>query len=273
MQPEAIPAGALTHINLAFIEFDEDFKLVDIGGDIVARVSKLKLTYPGLRVMVAVGGWNFNDPPTQTYFSDMARDYDSRTTFIDSVMSYLTKYGLDGIDIDWEYPTAPDRGGSSDDTSNFVLLVAQMREAFTAQNPGWDISCTLPSSYWYMQNFDLPEMQKYLSWFNFMSYDLHGMWDQGNVNTGSYLRGHTNLTEIDEGFQLLWRNQILPENVVMGMGFYGRSFTMSDSSCSGPNCEFSAAGIAGDCSATAGTLYYAGMLFRPSIARGNCEAV
>jgi GH18 family chitinase len=99
MQPEAIPAGALTHINLAFINFDENYELVDTGGDIVARVSKLKLTYPGLRVMVAVGGWEFNDPPTQTYFSDMASSYDNRQTFISSVMKYLTKYGLDGIDI------------------------------------------------------------------------------------------------------------------------------------------------------------------------------
>lgn len=99
MQPEAIPAGALTHINLAFSNFDERYELVDTGGDIVARVSKLKLTYPDLRVMVAVGGWEFNDSPTQSYFSDMAASYDNRETFISSVVKYLTKYGLDGIDI------------------------------------------------------------------------------------------------------------------------------------------------------------------------------
>ncbi|KAJ5190508.1 uncharacterized protein N7498_009493 [Penicillium cinerascens] len=44
-----------------------------------------------------------------------------------------------------------------------------------------------------------------------MSYDLHGMWDQGNKYTGSYLRGHTNLTEIDIGMDLLWRNNIDPQ--------------------------------------------------------------
>ncbi|ETS82826.1 hypothetical protein PFICI_04702 [Pestalotiopsis fici W106-1] len=257
MMPESIPAGALTHINLAFIEFDENFELVDTGGDIVARVSKLKMTYPGLRVNVAIGGWNFNDPPTATYFSDMAASHENRQTFISSLSAYLTKYGLDGIDIDWEYPTATDRGGSPDDTDNYVVLLAEMREAFDAVNPGWDITCTIPSSYWYLQNFDLPSMQKYISWFNMMSYDLHGMWDQKNQYTGAYLRGHTNLTEIDEGFNLLWRNGVEPENVVMGMGFYGRSFTMADSSCYGPDCEFSSAGLAGDCSNTAGILYYA----------------
>jgi GH18 family chitinase len=126
-------------------------------------------------------------------------------------------------------------------------------------NPGWEVTITLPSSYWYLQNFDLNSLQKYVSWFNFMSYDLHGSWDQLNEYTGPYLLGHTNLTQIDEGFQLLWRNGILPENVVMGFGFYGRSFTMTDPSCTGPTCTFSGPGAPGDCSGTAGILIYAGM--------------
>ncbi len=257
MQPEAIPAGALTHINLAFIQFDDTYNLIDTGGDLVTRVSKLKLRYPGLRVNVAVGGWNFNDPPTKHYFSDMANDHDNRQTFISSVVAYLTKYGLDGIDIDWEYPAAVDRGGIPSDTDAFVYLVADMRDAFDAVNPGWEITCTLPSSYWYLQNFNLPSMEKYVSWFNLMTYDLHGMWDQLNKYTGPYLRGHTNLTEIDQGFQLLWRVGIDPANVVMGMGFYGRSFVMAEAGCWQPWCQFSATASAGDCSQTAGILYYA----------------
>jgi chitinase len=31
------------------------------------------------------------------------------------------------------------------------------------------------------------------------------------------------LTEINEGLELLWRNNINPERVNMGFGFYGRS--------------------------------------------------
>ncbi|KAJ5946733.1 hypothetical protein N7454_003572, partial [Penicillium verhagenii] len=256
LQPESIPAGALTHINLAFVQFGDDWKMVDEYGDIVARVTRLKTAYAGLRVNVAIGGWNFNDPPSATYFSTMAGSYENRQTFIDSLILYLQKYGLDGVEIDWEYPAATDRGGDASDTDNFVTLLAEMREAFDAVNPGWEITCTLPSSYWYMQNFDLQSMQKYISFFNMMSYDLHGMWDQGNKYTGSYLRGHTNLTEIDIGMDLLWRNNIDPKKVVMGMGFYGRSFRMSDSACHTADCEFSAVGDAGPCSQSAGILYY-----------------
>jgi GH18 family chitinase len=35
----------------------------------------------------------------------------NRQTFINSLISYLQKYGLDGVNIDWEYPAAIDRGG------------------------------------------------------------------------------------------------------------------------------------------------------------------
>jgi hypothetical protein len=43
----------------------------------------------------------------------------------------------------------------------------------------------------------------------------------------------------------------------MGMGFYGRSFTMSDPTCSDPGCAFDGAGAEGLCSEEAGILTYA----------------
>lgn len=42
----------------------------------------------------------------------------------------------------------------------------------------------------------------------------------------------------------------------MGFGFYGRSFQLSDPSCSTPGCAFSGGGDAGPCSATSGILMY-----------------
>ena len=84
----------------------------------------------------------------------------------------------------------------------------------------------------------------------------HGMWDQHNKFTGPYLEGHTNVTEIEQGLDLLWRNGIGPNKVVMGFAFYGRSFTMSDPSCSTPGCTFSTSGQPGSCTNTGGILSY-----------------
>ena len=104
----------------------------------------------------------------------MVSGYDNRQTFINSLVSFLQKYGLDGVDIDWEYPAALDRGGSPADTQNYVLLMSDIRDAFQSVNPGWQATITLPTSYWYLRGFDISGLQKYVSWFNVMSYDLVG---------------------------------------------------------------------------------------------------
>ncbi|KAH8891138.1 hypothetical protein GQ53DRAFT_687387, partial [Thozetella sp. PMI_491] len=257
-EPEDLPLAPLTHLNLAFVNFGSDFKLIDDNPDWVRRAALMKLKYPNLRINLAVGGWAFNDPPTSTFWTTMANDYENRQTFIRSVVDYLRTYGLDGIDIDWEYPAATDRGGEPMDTDGYVTLVAQLREAFDKEGSGWEISCAIPSSYWYLRGFALESMQKYIDYFNLMSYDIYGVWDQTNEWTGPYLKGHTDWSQIELGLDLLWRNGVKPENVVLGVGFYGRSFTMSDPNCYQPDgvCEFSAGGIAGSCTDTEGVLAY-----------------
>ena len=96
----------------------------------------------------------------------------NRAVFIDSLVSFMRKYGLDGVDIDWEYPAATDRGGIKADTDNYVLLMSEIQETFARENPGWEATVTIPTSYWYLRGFDITRLQKYVSWFNVMSYDL-----------------------------------------------------------------------------------------------------
>lgn len=65
---------------------------------------------------------------------------------------------------------------------------------------------------------------------------------------------HTNLTEIEQGLNLLWRNGISSRNVVLGLGFCGRSFTPSNSACNTPGCPFSGNAAPGECTKTSGVL-------------------
>lgn len=41
-----------------------------------------------------------------------------------------TKQSSTGIDLDWEYPGAPDRGGIPDDTKNYIALLETLRSTF-----------------------------------------------------------------------------------------------------------------------------------------------
>lgn len=83
---------------------------------------------------------------------------------------------------------------------------------------------TLPTSYWYLQHFDLAAIQDNVDWFNFMTYDLHGTWDAQSQFIGPYIAPHTNVSEIDAGLDLVWRAGVKPEKVVMGLGWV-RSLT------------------------------------------------
>ncbi|KAL2066089.1 hypothetical protein VTL71DRAFT_2160 [Oculimacula yallundae] len=177
----------------------------------------------------------------------------NRQAFVNGLIKFMDTYGFDGVDLDWEYPQSDDRGGATADTANYVALVKAMRAAFGTK---YGITVTLPTSYWYLQHFDLVGMQSSVDWFNLMSYDLHGVWDAESKNIGPYIAPHTNITEIDLGLDLLWRAGITPDKVVLGQGCYGRSFTLKDSSCNLPNgkCQFSGGANPGKCSNAAGIL-------------------
>lgn len=66
---------------------------------------------------------------------------------------------------------------------------------------------------------------------------LHGTWDSNNP-IGNNVLGHTNLTEIKLALDLLWRNKVDPGKLNLGIGFYGRSFQLSDPACFRPGCKF-----------------------------------
>ena len=71
-----------------------------------------------------------------------------------------------GIDLDWEYPQADDRGGQPSDTENYVALAKDLRAALGRRG----LSMTLPISYWYLQHFDIRALQDFVDCFNFMTY-------------------------------------------------------------------------------------------------------
>ena len=95
-------------------------------------------------------------------------------------------------------------------------------------------------------------MEPYLDWFNVMTYDIH---DDARIDSlGPYASAHSNLTEIEAGLDLLWRNNINPERVVVGLGFYGRSVVMKSSDCLDAGCEFKEEGEPGRCTNVEGVL-------------------
>ena len=127
---DTMPDPALvTHINYAFAHIKGDFETLDIKKPTrLSKIAALKNQKPGLKVLLSVGGWEAGN------FSEMAADATHRKNFCANCLAAVKKYNLDGIDIDWEYPTSDAAGISSspNDTKNFTLLIKDLRETLGA---------------------------------------------------------------------------------------------------------------------------------------------
>lgn len=200
-----------------------------------------------LETWIAIGGFDFSDPDTATHttWSDLCLTADSRAAFISSVKGYMDEYGFHGVDLDWEYPGAPERGGRKlTDGLNFVKLVREMRAAF---GTSYGISLTLAPDYWYLRWFDAKEMESYVDWFGFMAYDLHGSWDADVLALGKLVRGQADVREISTDTTPLWFDGLNPSKINFGLAMYGRGYTLADPSCSDLLCPFSGPSKPGSC--------------------------
>jgi chitinase len=106
--PSSIPVQALTHLNFAFAFLDADTYDVIPMDDETPRqlfqdVTDLKSQASALEVWIAIGGWTFSDngTATQPLLGEIAADSAKRQKFADNLVDFMTKYGFDGVDIDW----------------------------------------------------------------------------------------------------------------------------------------------------------------------------
>ena len=63
----------------------------------IRRITQLRDHNPNLHILIAIGGWGDGS----TKYSLIARSPTTRRIFIESVLDFLRRYDLDGIDIDW----------------------------------------------------------------------------------------------------------------------------------------------------------------------------
>ena len=206
-----IPApSVVTHINYAFGHVNSTFDGVRVDNpDRLRAIVALKSVKPSLKVLVSVGGWGSGN------FSEMAADQALRESFAASCLALVLEYGLDGIDIDWEYPTSSAAGISSspDDTGHFNLLIAQLRETL-----GSELLLTMASEAG-ADFVDFRTVAPLLDFVNIMSYDMG--WN-GKEHSALYRSPLSGDCTSDEAVKAHIKAGVPAEKLVMGVPFYGR---------------------------------------------------
>lgn len=240
----------LTHINFAFANLNPDGEIVvgdswvdlekpfgneswdspsDSRGHFNA-LRQMKEQYPHIRTLISVGGWTWSKN-----FSDVAATDAGRAKFAQSAAAFVSRYGFDGVDIDWEFPV---EGGDNithraEDKQNYTKLLAETRKALDAQGTtdGKHYLLTIAGgpNVSFAKNTELKAMMQYLDFINVMTYDYHGGWENATNHNAPL---HANPNDPTENKDFSVENTINaylgcgvePQDLNLGLAFYGRGW-------------------------------------------------
>ncbi|HZY61304.1 MAG TPA: glycoside hydrolase family 18 protein [Edaphobacter sp.] len=235
LDPSTIAAAKMTRINYAFFRVKDGVIVQRRDNDAANLIAlmTLKKTNPQLQILVSVGGGGNGSAG----FSDMAITEAGRKRFIDSAVTLVEKYGLDGIDIDWEYPGythAQNTNVRPEDKQTYTLLLKELRQRLDKEQkklkrPLVTSSATGATQKW-LDNTDMRSASKWLTSVNMMCYDWYSA---SAKNTGHDSPLYTNPKDpkaisIDNSVRMYLAAGVSKKKLIIGVPFYGRIWTGVD---------------------------------------------
>jgi len=236
---DSIDVHRLSHINYAFIDVKDNrawlhFEATDTIN--LRKLSELKLKKPGLKILISVGGWTWSKN-----FSDAVLSDTSAKNFANSAITIVSKFNLDGIDIDWEYPGMI--GDSNifrpEDKEHYTLLFKDLREGLDSlkkiTHHNYLITTAVGGTHDYIEHTEMDKVQQYTNYINVMSYDYAD-------GSDSFSSHHTNLYvssddtaqySADRSIQEFMAVGVPRKKLVIGVAFYGKGWQMQSDASNG----------------------------------------
>lgn len=228
MTSNDVAADKLTRINFAFANIDQGRIVLGEPSDAanLATMVGLKKENPDLTVLVSVGGWLWSGR-----FSDAVLTPASRAKFIDSVADFITRYNLDGLDVDWEFPALPGAAGNvfrPEDTQNYTLVLKELRARFNKMQKTLHrhlyLTIAAGSTPEFIAHTQMDQVQKYVDTVNLMAYDFY---EPGNDKiTGNHSPLYVDPADpkgvsSDKSVKEFEAAGVPADKIVLGVPFYG----------------------------------------------------
>lgn len=216
----------LTHIIYCFAQLKDNRLYVSTAaGNILKKLVLLKKKNPVLKVLLAFGGWGGCSACSVTFSEE-----ENRKAFAKSVQEVLARYQLDGIDIDWEYPSIQGPVGhafSPGDKQHFTELMKALRNAL-GNKKELTIAAGAFTEY-LQQSIDWQQVAPIVNRLHLMTFDL--------VNRNSIISGHHTALynnryqeeSVDHAVQYLHSLGIPPGKLVIGAACFARIYEVTDS--------------------------------------------
>ncbi len=217
-----------THINYAFAEIYvsggkyHKFRLKGSESRFESVVA-LKKKNPKLKILLSFSNSVGNSDNTAGGgFSVLAASDENRKAFARDCLEFCKEYGIDGIDMDWEFPGLDWSGQKVDlahDTNNHVLMMKQLRETLgneyllTYAGHVMDKQ-RVSGGYMYI---DIKALDPIVDFVNIMTYEM----DSGETphNAVSCTSAYW---DIARTYRAYINAGATPGKLVLGIPFYGR---------------------------------------------------
>ncbi|HET9431589.1 MAG TPA: glycoside hydrolase family 18 protein, partial [Chitinophagaceae bacterium] len=194
-------------VNYAFFGVDATGKLtVNSPTTFNTVVSKAKMN--NAKIFVSI---NDGSGDGKTNFKNMAATAAGRNSFIKDVMAKVRQYDLDGVDIDWEFPTTTD---GTDGT--FTLLMKELADSLHRDAAYYLTAAVTAGKYaGSIRDAIRTELFGFVDFFNIMAYD--------DFSTSQPYRHHSDYT-LAQTCLNYWINtrSLPPSKCVLGIPAYGR---------------------------------------------------
>lgn len=220
--PEKLPLNDATHIIYAFFKPTEigTVELSDSWADVekpmpnnglgcLGELQVLRRTkYHHIKILASIGGWTYSPIVAQ-----VACDPRKRANFVQSAVDLVSKLQLDGIDLDWEFPT------SGEEVQAFIKLIRELKYALYRVNPSYELTIAVSAGHDNRSRVPYAQIDDCISFYNLMAYDFAGPWSQrADHHAALYPLGD------DAVRYYIYSQRVHPQKIVLGIPLYGRSF-------------------------------------------------